>query len=198
MKIQQALLATAWLGLGLTGCSRQPNAAEKPAIGAVAGIDRDAIAQRLGSDKQMVEAIAKRQSSLSHQLVELSKSYSQQIEEQKKKLAEAQGEPANVNLASWQQQANANLSKVKHQAELDLQRHRAELIARFRDEIKPAARRVAQARGLSVIVTKNDSVLYDFSPAADITDAVVAELLAARTTVQPPQTAQAPTEQIQK
>jgi Skp family chaperone for outer membrane proteins len=198
MRIRQALLATAWLGLAFTGCSRQQRAAEKPALGAVAVIDLDAIAHRLGSDKQIVEAIAKRQSSLSQQLVDLSKSYSQQIEEQKKKLADSQGEPASVNLASWQQQANANLNKVKQQAELDLQRHRAELIARFRDEIKPAARRVAQSRGLSVIVTKNDNVLYDFSPAADITDAVVADLLAARSTPSQPQTAQAPSQDVKK
>jgi hypothetical protein len=31
-----------------------------------------------------------------------------------------------------------------------------------------------------VIVTRNDSVLYDFAPATDITDAVVAELQATR------------------
>jgi Skp family chaperone for outer membrane proteins len=171
------------------GCSRHPGTAETGAVGAVAVIDLDAIAQRLGSDKQIAQAINQRQTSLSQQLVDLAKNYSQQIAEQKKKLAETAPEQENVTLANWQQQANANLSKVKQQAELDLQQHKARLIAQFREEIKPAARRVAQARGLSVIVTKNDSVLYDFSPAADITDGVIADLLAHRTAVQ---TAQAP------
>ncbi|HEX6962563.1 MAG TPA: OmpH family outer membrane protein, partial [Lacipirellula sp.] len=81
-------------------------------------------------------------------------------------------------------------NKVKQQAELDLQRHRVQLIAQFREEIKPAARRVAQARGLSVIVTKNDSFLYDFSQSVDITDAVVADLLAHRTAAAPADTVQ--------
>jgi len=167
------------------GCNRQPSVAEKSNIGAVAVIDLDAIAQRLGSDKQIAESISKRQSSLSQQLVELAKSYSQQIAERQKTLAEAPPEESKVTLANWQQQASASLNKVKQQAELDLQNHRARLVAQFRDEIKPAARRVAQARGLSVIVTKNDGVLYDFSPAVNITDAVVAELLATRTASAP-------------
>lgn len=196
MQVKRLFMAVACLTLsGLGGCNRQAGVAEKATVGAVAVIDLDAIAQRLGSDKQIAESINKRQTSLSQQLVDLAKSYSQQIEEQKKKLTEAPADKGEVTLANWQQQANANLSKVRQQAELDLQRHRAQLIAQFRDEIKPSARRVAQARGLTVIVTKNDSVLYDYSSAADITDAVVADLLAQRTAAQ---TAAAPSTPVQK
>jgi Skp family chaperone for outer membrane proteins len=185
MRVQALLATVACLSAGaIGGCNRQPGA-EKPVVGAVAVIDLDAIAQRLGSDKQIAESIAKRQTSLSQQLVDLAKSYNQQIAEQKKKLAETPAENGQVTLANWEQQANANLNKVKQQAELDLQKHKAALIAQFRDEIKPAARRVAQARGLSVIMTKNDSVLYDFAPSADITEAVVEDLLAHRTAAQP-------------
>jgi Skp family chaperone for outer membrane proteins len=182
----------------LPGCNRQSGSTVPTTVGAVAVIDLDAIAQRLGSDKQIAEAITKRQTSLSQQLVDLAKRYNEQIAEQKKKLAETAPEQEQVTLATWQQQANANLSKVKQQAELDLQRHRAQLIAQFREEIKPAARRVAQSRGLSVIVTKNDSVLYDFAPAADITDAVIADLLAHRTAAQTAAAAPASAAPIQK
>src|SRR5690606_836086 len=129
-----------------------------------------AIAERLGSDKQIVESIASRQTSLSQQLVDLAKSYNAQIAEKQKTLAETTPEQTEVTVASWQKQANANLSKVKQQAEADLQRHQAQLIAQFREQIKPAARRVAQKRGLSVIGTKNDNVLYDGAPAADSTE----------------------------
>jgi Skp family chaperone for outer membrane proteins len=182
----------------LCGCNRQSGSAGTAAVGAVAVIDLDAIAQRLGSDKQIAEAISKRQTSLSQQLVDLAKRYNEQIAEQKKKLAETAAEQEKVTLANWQQQANANLSKVKQQAELDLQRHRVQLIAQFREEIKPSARRVAQSRGMSVIVTKNDAVLYDFSPAADITDAVVADLLAHRSAVATTAVAPATAAPIQK
>jgi Skp family chaperone for outer membrane proteins len=190
MRALKHLAPAVCLLLAIAGCNRQTGVAEKSPVGAVAVIDLDAIAQRLGSDKTMAQSITEKQSSLSKQLVELAKSYNEQIAERKKTLAETPPEETKVTLANWQQQANVSLNKVKQQAELDLQRHRASLIAQFREEIKPAARRVAQARGLSVIVTKNDSVLYDFSPAANITDAVVAELLAERTAAKPLPTAQ--------
>lgn len=178
-----ATLACSTLTL-LPGCNRTTGSTPSSAVGAVAVIDLDAIAQRLGTDKQIAQSITNRQTSLSQQVVDLAKSYNQQIADQKKKLAEAPADQGDVTLANWQKQASASLNKVKQQAELDLQKHRAQLIAQFRDEIKPSARRVAQSRGLSVIVTKNDSVLYDFAPAADITDAVISDLLAHRTAAQ--------------
>jgi Skp family chaperone for outer membrane proteins len=191
------LLAVASVTLPIVGGCNQSTAVPSGAtVGAVAVIDLDAIAQRLGSDKQIAEAINKRQSSLSQQLVDLAKSYNQQIAEQKKKLAEAPPEQEKVTLANWQQQANKNLNEVKQQAQLDLQKHKLQLIAQFREQIKPSARRVAQSRGLSVIVTRNDGVLYDFAPSADITDAVVADLLATRTAAA--QSTAAPAATVQK
>ncbi len=190
-------MAAACLGLGiLTGCNRPAGVAEHGG-GAVAVIDLDAIAQRLGSDKQIVQSIASRQTSLSQQLVDLAKSYNAQIAEKQKTLAEASPEKSEVTVANWQKQANENLNKVKQQAEADLQRHQAQLIAQFREQIKPVARRVAQKRGLSVIVTKNDNVLYDFSPKADITEEVIADLIsssaaASAAAAKPLQTAAAP------
>ena len=178
MRVTGRWMAIAWLGLGLaTGCNQ--SASTSVPQGAVAVIDLDAIAARLGSDKQIVDSIAQRQTSLSQQLVDLAKSYNQQIEDKKKTLTEAPAEQADVTVASWQKQANANLNKVKQQAEADLKKHQATLIAQFREQIKPVARRVAQKRGLSVIVTKNDNVLYDVAPGADITEEVIADLIAA-------------------
>ncbi len=177
--------------LALIGCewSTGQKAASSP--GAVAVIDLDAIAHRLGTDKQIADSINHRQTSLNSQLVELAKSYTQQIEEKKKSLPEAEADQAKVKLASWQQQANASLNQVKQKAEQELQSHRTQLISQFRDHIKPAARKVAQARGLSVIVTKNDSFVFDFASRSDITEDVVNELLATQPT--PLREATAPT-----
>jgi Skp family chaperone for outer membrane proteins len=166
--------------VALTGCEWQ---SKQPATtaGAVAVIDLDAIAQRLGSDKQMAASINQRQSALNQQLVELAKNYNAQLAERQKSLDANQGQEGEVTLASWQQQANANLNQVKKRAAQDLQSHRLQLVTQFRERIKPAARRVAEARGLSVIVTKNDSVVFDFTGAADITEEVISELSAGRT-----------------
>jgi len=163
----------------LAGCDWQSKQPARTA-GAVAVIDLDAIAHRLGSDKQIAEAIAQRQNVLNQQLVELAKNYNAQLAERQKQVAAAEGERGDVTLASWQQQANANLTQVKRKAAVDLESHRQQLVAQFREQIKPAARRVAQERGLSVIVTKNDSVVFDFTGAADITEAVISELVASQ------------------
>jgi Skp family chaperone for outer membrane proteins len=200
MRVTGCWMAIACLGMSLTaGCNQTAGVGESQVAGAVAVIDLDAIAQRLGSDKQILDSIAKRQTSLSQQLVDLAKSYNAQIAEQKNKLAAEEGQQADeVTVASWQKQANANLNQVKQQAQAALANHRVQLLQQFRDQIKPAARRVAQQRGLNVIVTKNDSVVFDFTSAADITDAVVDELLAsappaAAPVQQTPTATQAPT-----
>jgi len=166
--------------ISMSGCEWSSGPKSQPTPGAVAVIDLDAIAHRLGTDQQIADAISQRQSSLNSQLVELAKSYTQQIEEKKRSLPDTDGDQSKVKVASWQQQANVSLNQVKQKAEQDLQSHRTQLITQFREQIKPAARKVAQARGLSVIVTKNDNFVFDFVSRADITQEVVDELLAAQ------------------
>lgn len=170
-----ALLATS----GLTGCGWQSGGGSATSGGgAVAVIDLDEIARRLGSDKQIVQSVSQRQTALQTKLKELAQQYVAQIEEQRKTLPAEQAEQAEVTVASWQQQANANLSQVKRQAEADLANHRTRLMGQFREQVKPVARLVAQRRGLGVIVTKNDSVVFDYVSTADITAEVVDELMA--------------------
>jgi Skp family chaperone for outer membrane proteins len=174
------LAATAIAG----GCGQRGDDRQASAPGAVAVIDLDEIARRLGSDKQIASAINQRHSALSQQLLTLAKSYNEQIEAEKAKLAAANDQESEVTVASWQQQATAKLNEVKQQAAADLEKTRLALFDEFRDHIKPAARRVAQARGLSVIVTKNESVVFDYVSTADITDGVVDELMASASTTE--------------
>ena len=178
MRAHKCWAIAAVLAATTVGCGWQSDQRPVASGGAVAVIDLDEIARRLGSDKQIADAVAQRQTALSQRLVDLAKSYSEQIAAQKKALPAEPAKQSDVTVASWEQQANANLNQVKQQAEADLYNHRLQLVQRFRDQIKPVARRVAQERGLSVIVTKNDSVIYDFTSTADITSAVVDELLA--------------------
>jgi Skp family chaperone for outer membrane proteins len=137
----------------------------------VAVIDLDRVAQKLGQDRQITQAIQTQQSLLQKQLQELAAAYDQQLAQNRQNSAEpSTGE---VALASWQQQASANLGKARQELEAKLTAHRAQLVLQFREQIKPFAREAARARGLSVIVTKNESVVYDFVDAVDISDDVV-------------------------
>jgi Skp family chaperone for outer membrane proteins len=168
-RIAMALLVAAPLGCG------QPASPPAP-MGTVAVIDLDAVAKDLGSDRQIAKSINERQSALTEQLVQLAKSYQAQLSQHQAAQAGGTAAPTStpgVELASWQQRANANLDQAKKQVRSDLAQHRAQLVQQFREQIKPFARQAAQSRGLSVIVTKNDAVVYDFSDSVDITAAVL-------------------------
>ena len=174
--------AVPWLAVvaaslaGVLGCNRYSGETDARTAGAVAVIDLDEVASRLGSDKQIADSMTAREAQLRQQLTQLAQSYNQQITERKKAEPEAAGSDKGVQLAAFEQAAEAKFSQVKRQAAADLSAHKAQLITRFRDQIRPAARKIANERGLSVIVTKNDAVIYDYSATVDITDEVIEAL----------------------
>lgn len=138
----------------------------------IAIIDLDEIARQLGSDKQIVSAIKQRQAALNNKLTELAQNYSDELKKQKDTLEAESQDPA-VQLASYQQQVNQSFSTAKAQARQNLSQHRSQLVQQFKDAVRPAARRVAEQRGFSVIVTKQDSLLYEYDADHDITSDVI-------------------------
>lgn len=182
MKTLSTLSALSLPALLLTGCNQasspsQP-AATTPTSG-VAVIDLDEVARGLGSDKQIVSSIEQRKEALNTKLADLAKAYMAEFQKHKDALEATPDQSDNsVQLASYQQQVNKGLSTARAQAEQNLSQHRSKLIAQFREAVQPAARRVANQRGMNVILTKQDSLLYAYEPQADITGEVV-ELLRA-------------------
>ncbi|MCA9263451.1 MAG: OmpH family outer membrane protein [Planctomycetales bacterium] len=160
--------------VGVTGCGKIGGGGAQS--GTVAVIDLDVIASQLGSQQAIAESITKQQESLNNQLVELARSYSAQISEQQRVLADNPNQESEVQLAGWQRQAEVQLNQAKRQAQSDVVRYRAQLVNDFREQVRPVARQVADARGLSIIVTKNDSVVFDYGSAVDITNEVLEQL----------------------
>lgn len=78
---------------------------------------------------------------------------------------QAMKRPFDVQFAQYQAQARDKLAA-----------HRASVVERFKREVRPVAERVAARRGATVVVTKNDSVVFAVTPAADITEDVVREM----------------------
>lgn len=158
-----------------TGCDRHATSNKPLVAGGAAVIDLDEVARRIGSDRTIHESITQRQSSLNQQLQQMAESYRNQIAERQR--IEANQSSTEVSLATWEQQASVSLAKAKGQAKADLANHRTELVRQFRKAVKPAARKIANQRGLALIVTKNNAVIFDYSQTVDITNAVVQELL---------------------
>ncbi len=158
-------------------------AAAGPSVGAVAVIDLDAVARRLGRDSQVAAAMKQRETSLNQQLQVVRASYLKQIGEKQQEFGGTPTAEQTQMVTAMQKQATVNFNGARSRAQNDLSQHRTALIAQFRDEVRPIAREVARQQGLSIIVTKNDGVVFDYDSGVDITDAVVQQMLARRPAV---------------
>jgi Skp family chaperone for outer membrane proteins len=162
----------------LGGCNRleQPSTANRQpqdVLGTVAIIDLDVVAQKLGRDKTMSEAIQQHEAALNQQLANIKVSYEKEISEKQNQFGQSPSQEQVQLLSNMGRQASANLTQVQQKAKNDLSQHRAQLVQQFRDEVKPIARQVASDKGLSIIVTKNETVVFDFTSAVDITEDVI-------------------------
>lgn len=146
--------------------------------GGVAVIDLDEVARLLGRELTIKQSLTAHETSLNQQLETLRVSYANQLNQRKQELPEqpADGELAQVQ--AFEQQAVKQIQQARQQAQNDLLTQKNNLISAFREEVKPIASRVASTKGLSLVVSKNDTFLFAFDSAVDITKEVVAQMQA--------------------
>jgi len=149
-------------------------------LGGVAIIDLDKLATQLGRDVQMVDSLQQQQQSLSEQLKVVQASFVEQIDQKKVEFGEELTDEQTQQLLGMQQQAGFKLNQARQRAIGNLNQHRVQLIASFREEVKPVVRKVAAAKGLSIVITKNDTVVFTHEDTVDITDDVALALKASR------------------
>ena len=155
----------------ILGCN---NAGEQS--GRVAVVDLDQVAIKVGRVATIKTAVDKREADLNRQLASAKASYEKQLVEAKGKLGEEPSQEQQQQFAQLKLQANKQLKQIAQQAKQHLDQHRAQLRLQFRNEAKAVARQVAKEKGLSIVVTKNDSVVLVYDDAADITSDVVQRL----------------------
>lgn len=180
----------------VVSCKR--NAA--PAPGGVAVIDLDKVAGALGWLNELNANLQSTDASLQAQLNQILQNGIKSVEDAKKeiitqaKLTADQVKQLNevrdvrelekLPLTADQRQklidtlnrANVNLQVARNQYQQLMTGRRAELIAAYREKIRPVARRVANNRGMSVVLTVTDPVLYS-DPATSITEDVIEEMM---------------------
>lgn len=166
MKTLIALL-TAIALLPVMGCNRTTSSSSGP----VAVVDLDAIAQKLGKDKQILQMIEQRQLNLNEQVVATQKSLIQQLNQRKSEFGEVNEDEAK-ELAQLQNKANVILTTTRTQAQANLTNFQLDIVNRFRAEVKPIALEIASKKGCRVVLSKNDSVLFAFDESIDLTDEV--------------------------
>ncbi len=162
-----------WIAGCGTKSPEQPVA--KPA-GGVGVVDLDVVAKRLGRDIEMKNLVQERLTSLNNKLSTLQGSMRRLYDEKREKLGEQATPEQLSDLQAWQDRTEAQLLESKRKAELELSEYKQELVEGFREQAKPFLREVAAARGLSIVIPKNNALLLTIDPAAEITDDVAAKM----------------------
>ncbi len=167
--------------------------------GSLAVLDLDKVATAMGWMEEMKTSIQATSTELKGQLEEVHRGMLQSIDDVKKRIAteakltdeqtkvltnaKDQRELDGLPLSKEQRQrlveaadkANASWQTALNNYQQALQGRRANLVQSYRERIRPAARRVAAAHGMTVVLATSDSLIY-FDPQTDITDEVVDEL----------------------
>ena len=159
----------------LAGCGESSNPSGNDS--AVGIIDLDEVAKRLGRDKQMANSIRRKQSSVNGQIAAYLKSSMKQISEKRKEFGEQASDDQKQLLEGTQKQARLHLNQLRLQAQNSLNQHRTDVLRKFREEVRAAARKVAAQRSLNIVLTKNDTVVFMFESVVNITDDVVEKML---------------------
>lgn len=85
-------------------------------------------------------------------------------------------EKERATLTTTLQQANATWQQALNSYQQLLQSRRTQLIMSYREKTRPVARRVATARGMSMVFTFSDNLLYFDPKTVDITNEVIDDL----------------------
>lgn len=181
--------------LALSGCQKLSGAA-----GGVAVIDLDKVATSMGWMEELNKSIQSADQELRSQLDAILKNSLTSIDEAKKQVAasanltpeqvkvlntakdqrEIEGLPLSKEqrekLTETVNKANTSWQSALNEYRQAMQGQRAKLVVSYREKIRPAARRVATAHGLTVVLTTSDNLLYFDANSADITEKVIDEL----------------------
>jgi len=175
-----AVLFVSGLVLSSAGCGLkmhdQPAAKADKAVGGVGVVDLDVVAKRLGRDIEMSNLVQERMTTLNSKLTSLQGSMRRLYEEKRDKQGEDPTEEQTRELLAWQDRTDAQLLESKRKAELDLNNYKQALVDQFREQAKPVLREVAAARGLSIVIPKNNALLLSIDPAVEITDEVASKM----------------------
>jgi Skp family chaperone for outer membrane proteins len=152
--------------------------ADRKTSAGVAVIDLDEVARRLGAESEILSEMKDKEKQLNDELQTLQASYTRQLESKRRTLNVQPTEEQTAELQELDRHLGAKLQEAQLDAQRTLARHRATLINRLRERVRPIARDVANRRGLETVVLKNLDLLFHYSAEADITDEVVEKLMA--------------------
>lgn len=157
----------------IVGCEQHGGENAGGGRGGVAIVDMDRVARETGRAAVMEAEFKKRESAHFGDLEKLRQMVNAQIMNQKQK---AETQPAESDkLQRVYAEAQAAMQERQMRMGDDLERFHRDLTSKFRQEVGPVAKRVAELRGMTVVIAKDDRLL-SFDDASDISGDVIAEM----------------------
>jgi Skp family chaperone for outer membrane proteins len=178
MRFLGLLLSVCGTAACLGGCGWGDQSGRQEVHGGLAVVDLDAIAKRLGRDEAMAVSLREKQTALNQQLTVLQEDLRKQLQGQKAMAGEDVNPELAAHLKLLENELNQKFGQAQLAAKASLDQHKQTLINSFREEVRPIAQAVAVDKGLSTVVSKNDSVVLAFQPDVDITEKVVEKMKA--------------------
>ncbi len=152
----------------VTGC-------EQTTKGGVAVIDLDKISVSTGREKLILQQVQDFAKEEEEKLNQLQVDLQQTVDSAKEKLGEDSSEEEKQSVNAMVLEARNQLTRELDQARQTAQQLKIQLVQEFTAEIQPNVRRVAEKRGMTVVMIKQPG-LYYVAPEVDITDAVIDSL----------------------
>ncbi len=191
MMLAMSVLFTA---TGTTGCGNSsllsvddanasPSAARNT-VGGVAVIDVDVVARQLDTYDVIAERAKKYEDMLKAKLKQTQTSYLGRIEREEQALSDRSTVVDLERVDALKRELNTELLQDRAKAQREIQKYRADLVNTFRDQVRPIAQQVASRKGLSLVVSKNDNVIFSYEPVIDITNDVIAEMRSSAATTE--------------
>lgn len=184
MNVRHLLPIAGMLLVAFAGCNRetalQGTATVSKSTGGVGVVDLDLLARQLGRDVQMNDEVQERLTSLNTKLAAFKNTLSRLYDEKQSSFGADPDEDQKKQLAAMQDRMAAQLLESKRKGENELVVFKQQLIDQFREQAKPILREVAAARGLSIVVPKNNLLLLTVDPGVEITDEVAKKMLASQ------------------
>jgi len=167
-------VATCLFGCGTESFFGDASNTSTAGSGGVAVIDVDFVARELGRFDEIMDAVNERERSLNSQLAEIQRSYQDQVQTEKSGFGPNPSGADLTRVSELERQLTLQLTQAQKEAQGELQQFKVGMINSFRDKVRPIAQQVANEKGLSLVVSKNDDVVFSFAPSVDVTAEVLA------------------------
>lgn len=167
------------------GCSRQQSAQESnesdsngsksdSSKASIAVIDLDLVAKELGASQTLDKLVAEREKELDELVMLNREAFRQEYLKLQQKFGDTPSSDQLLQLSDLQDKHNQSIVQQIKESRIKLINYRNQVSIKFMEEVKPIAYEKAQARGLTIVLSKGQFFIADSQ--IDITKDVIDEI----------------------